>query len=140
MGGLSIGGSKAANPSAKKSGVVHKDSSPKVAPKATVSGVDPNSKKKVVATKKPVVEDKTIYSEVGLSAATFFSNSNDPLCSIKSCEVKKKGCKEEYTGQKLKFDTEAPFSLKALNSEIQGWKEEVCIICKNSVSEIKMDN
>jgi hypothetical protein len=100
MGGLSISGSKTAKASTKKSGVVHKDSPPssKVAPKTTISGGDPNSKVKVVATKKPVVEDKTIYSEVGLNAATFFRNSKDPLCSIKSCEVKQKGCKEKYTG------------------------------------------
>jgi len=33
-----------------------------------------------------------------------------------------------------------PFELKAVNNDPEGWKETVCIICKNSKQEIKMDN
>lgn len=106
MGLPSLTGDKVKDPSTKKT--VAKvdpkdDKAPKVDPTNNL-GVDPNSKKTVVDTKtkkpapKVVPEDKTIYSEVGINAATFFTNNNDPLCSITSCEVKQKGCKETYIG------------------------------------------
>jgi hypothetical protein len=32
------------------------------------------------------------------------------------------------------------FELKALDSEPLGWKETVCVVCKNSVKTFEMDN
>jgi len=77
--------------------------------------------------------DDTVYNSVGMSSATFFTNTNK-LCEIKTCELKAVGCTEPYTGKKLKFDTSKPdFELLALNSEPLGWKETLCIVCKNAV-------
>lgn len=73
-----------------------------------------------------------------MNAATFFTNINS-LCLIESCEIKQVGCVKTYTGKKLKFDTTAPFELKAVNGIIAGWKETVCVICRNSKQTIKMD-
>jgi len=40
----------------------------------------------------------------------------------------------------LQIGTAAPFELKAVNSDALGWKETVCVVCRNSEQEIKMDN
>lgn len=92
--------------------------------------VSPAVSKKVVT---PTPVDDTVYNSVGWSAATFFTNTN-PDCLLKTCEVKAKGCKDPYTGKKLKFDASTPeFELKAKNSEPAGWEETVCIICGNEI-------
>jgi hypothetical protein len=93
-----------------------------------------STKIKEPVTVAPVVPfDDTVYNSVGMSSATFFTNTN-ALCPIQTCELKAVGCKEPYTGKKLKFDKDKPdFELLALDSEILGWKETVCIVCKNSL-------
>ena len=131
MGGLSSSSAKVAGPTSSKI----KDLQDKA--KDVVGGM--GGKKKPV----PVPEvpfDDTVYNSVGMSSATFFTNTN-ALCEIKTCELKAVGCKEPYTGKKLKFDTDKPdFDLLALDSEILGWKETVCIVCINSLQTVKMDN
>ena len=73
-----------------------------------------------------------VFNAVLMDSNTFFKNSNKKDCEINKCEIKAKGCKDPYTGGKMKFDSVYPFDLKVVNSNKAGWRETVCIICENS--------
>ena len=41
----------------------------------------------------------TTHQPTGLSASSFFENSDETNCPITSCKLMEKGCKKEYIGK-----------------------------------------
>ena len=63
----------------------------------------------------------------------FFQNSDQVNCPIEECTIKAVGCVERYEGDKIDISAKPPWTLKYKVDEIQGYAEQVCLVCSSKL-------